>query len=86
VNKQLRRRLIQRWDKLTDGDLDQVAGDAPRLLALLRERYGYAQHIAERELLHVLDESVAAARVAAPARSAPWSAMAERADVAGGAP
>jgi len=86
VNSELRRRLMRRWDKLTDGDLDQVDGEAPRLLALLREKYGYGQRAAERELLHVLDESVARSRNARPDRGVRWAGQVERADLASGAP
>jgi uncharacterized protein YjbJ (UPF0337 family) len=47
--------LKQRWERLTDGDLERVDGQAGHLLALLEEKYGYGRHRAERELVAFLD-------------------------------
>jgi uncharacterized protein YjbJ (UPF0337 family) len=38
------------WGKLTDNDLDQIAGQSEKLIGKLQERYGYARDRAEREL------------------------------------
>ncbi len=58
MNRDLRNRLKERWGKLTDHDLDLVDGQAALLLIVLQEKYGYARHAAEQELLHFLDESL----------------------------
>ena len=39
-----------RWDKLTDADLQSVRGNAERLVAVLQARYGFARDEALREL------------------------------------
>jgi uncharacterized protein YjbJ (UPF0337 family) len=38
------------WGKLTDDDSMQIAGDKQRLINKLRERYGWSQQQAEREV------------------------------------
>ena len=38
------------WGKLTDDDLDQIAGNAEKLAGKLQERYGYARDRAEAEV------------------------------------
>jgi uncharacterized protein YjbJ (UPF0337 family) len=48
--KQIRGEAKARWGKLTDDELDQVAGERDKLLGLLQERYGYAKAKAEREI------------------------------------
>ena len=37
---QLKGRIRKRWGKLTDDDLDQIAGDREILVGKLQERYG----------------------------------------------
>lgn len=73
MHKVLRGILRERWGKLTDGELDRVDGQLPRLTALLAQKYGLSQRRAERELLAVLDESMPspARGGPAPAASAP---------------
>jgi uncharacterized protein YjbJ (UPF0337 family) len=39
----------QKWGKLTDGDLDYVAGTRDRLIGRLQEKYGMTQEEAERQ-------------------------------------
>jgi len=58
MNKHLRHCMKEQWGRLTDGELDQVDGQAGRLLILLQEKYGYARHRAERELLNFLDDAI----------------------------
>jgi uncharacterized protein YjbJ (UPF0337 family) len=48
--QQLKGEARLQWGKLTDDDLDQVAGNSEKLLGKLQERYGYAKQDAEREL------------------------------------
>jgi uncharacterized protein YjbJ (UPF0337 family) len=47
---QLKGEAKNRWGKLTDDDLDQVAGNAEKLIGRIQERYGYAREQAEREV------------------------------------
>jgi uncharacterized protein YjbJ (UPF0337 family) len=39
-----------RWGKLTDNELDQIEGNAEKLVGLVQERYGYARDRAEKEV------------------------------------
>jgi hypothetical protein len=41
---------VQRWNRLTDRDLDQVRGNAERMVELLQARYGIERHEALAEL------------------------------------
>ncbi len=40
----------ERWGRLTDDDLDIIAGKRDQLLGKLQQRYGYTKEQAEREL------------------------------------
>ena len=42
------------WGKLTDDELDQIAGRRDKLVGLIQERYGYAKEKEEREVDHFL--------------------------------
>jgi uncharacterized protein YjbJ (UPF0337 family) len=44
------------WDKLTDADLQQVAGKKAQLVALVQERYGYTRERAQQEVERHLQE------------------------------
>lgn len=46
---QLKGEVKTQWGKLTDNDLDQIAGQSEKLVGKIQERYGYAQDRAERE-------------------------------------
>lgn len=48
--KQLKGKVTEKWGKLTDDDLDVVAGRRDQLAGKLQERYGYAKDEAEREV------------------------------------
>jgi uncharacterized protein YjbJ (UPF0337 family) len=48
--RQLKGAIKERWGKLTDDDLDVIAGRRDRFLGKLQERYGLAREAAEREL------------------------------------
>ena len=52
---QLKGEVKSRWGKLTDDDLDRVAGDSEKLIGKLQECYGYARHDAEREVKDFFD-------------------------------
>jgi uncharacterized protein YjbJ (UPF0337 family) len=44
------------WDRLTDADLEQVAGQKDKLVQALVSRYGYARERAEQEVNRRLEE------------------------------
>lgn len=48
--KQLKGKMTEQWGKLTDDDLDVVAGRRDQLAGKLQERYGYAKDEAERQV------------------------------------
>ncbi len=47
---QLKGKLRQQWGKLTDDDIEQVAGKRDELVGILQEKYGHSQAEAEREV------------------------------------
>jgi uncharacterized protein YjbJ (UPF0337 family) len=47
---QLKGSAKAQWGKLTDDELDQVDGNAEKLVGLVQERYGYAKQRAEQEV------------------------------------
>jgi uncharacterized protein YjbJ (UPF0337 family) len=47
---QLKGEAQRQWGKLTNDDLDVVAGDAKKLAGKIEERYGKAKDDAEREV------------------------------------
>ncbi len=47
--KQLKGAARQQWGKLTDDDLDRIAGRREELIGKLQERYGIARERAEKE-------------------------------------
>ncbi len=48
--KQLKGEAKTRWGKLTDDDLDVVAGQRDKLIGRIQERYGVAKDQAQREV------------------------------------
>jgi uncharacterized protein YjbJ (UPF0337 family) len=48
--KNIKGRLMARWSKLTDDDLEGIAGQRDRLLGRLREIYGLTTERAEAQL------------------------------------
>jgi uncharacterized protein YjbJ (UPF0337 family) len=48
--KQLKGQAKTRWGKLTDDDLDVVAGQRDQLVGRIQERYGIAKDQAQREV------------------------------------
>jgi uncharacterized protein YjbJ (UPF0337 family) len=46
--KQFQGGVKQQWGKLTDDDLDQIAGARDKFVGKLQERYGLAREEAER--------------------------------------
>jgi len=54
--KQLKGSLKERWGELTNDEIDQVSGEAQKLVGLLQEKYGYTKQKAEDEVAQFLDE------------------------------
>jgi uncharacterized protein YjbJ (UPF0337 family) len=48
--QQVRGKVRSKWGKLTDDDVELVAGKKDQLVGVLRKRYGYEQERAEREV------------------------------------
>jgi uncharacterized protein YjbJ (UPF0337 family) len=47
---QVKGKVKEKWGKLTDNDLEVVAGKKDQLVGLLQKRYGYAKDKAEKEV------------------------------------
>jgi len=58
---QFKGKIQEQWGKLTDDDLDVIAGKRDQLLGKVQERYGIVREKAE-EQLRKWEESVPAAR------------------------
>jgi len=48
--KQVRGDVRTRWGKLTDDDLEQIAGEREKLAGKLQERYGIAKEDVNKEI------------------------------------
>lgn len=48
--KQARGEVRKQWGKLTDDDLEYVAGERDKLVGKVQERYGIAKEEAERQI------------------------------------
>ncbi len=48
--KQMKGSVKQQWGKLTDDDLDVIAGSKDKLVGRIQERYGIAKDEAQREV------------------------------------
>ena len=48
--KQLSGTVREKWGKLTDDDIDVIAGQRQKLAGRIQERYGIAKDQAEREI------------------------------------
>ena len=48
--KQLKGAVKQKWGKLTDDDLDIIAGKKDQLIGKLQEKYGITKEEAERQV------------------------------------
>lgn len=48
--KQFKGKIKEQWGKLTDDDLDVIAGKRDQLLGKLQEREGIARDVAEKQL------------------------------------
>jgi len=48
--KQVASKVQEQWGKLTDDDVDVVAGRRGQLVGKIQERYGVARDVAEKQL------------------------------------
>ena len=48
--KQIKGKVKERWGRLTDDDLDVIAGKRDQLLGRIQERHGIAKDEAERQV------------------------------------
>ncbi len=48
--KQIKGRVRTEWGKLTDDEIDMIAGRKEELIGMLQERYGWARDEAERRV------------------------------------
>lgn len=48
--KQMKGTVKQKWGKLTDDDLDVIAGSKDKLVGRIQERYGIAKEEAQSEV------------------------------------
>jgi uncharacterized protein YjbJ (UPF0337 family) len=62
--KQLKGSAKEKWGKLTDDDLDVIAGRQDKLVGKLQERYGIARDEAEKQCDAWLKAAVAPDEVA----------------------
>jgi len=50
--KVIKGKVKEQWGKLTDDDLDVIAGKKDQLVGTLQKKYGYAKDKAEQEVDH----------------------------------
>jgi uncharacterized protein YjbJ (UPF0337 family) len=48
--KQMKGTVKEKWGKLTDGDLDVIAGRRDQLIGKIQERYGITKEAAQKEV------------------------------------
>ena len=48
--RQLKGKVIEKWGKLTDDDLDVAAGRRDQIVGKVQERYGIAREEAEKQV------------------------------------
>lgn len=54
--KQAQGSIRSKWGKLTESEVDQVAGNRDALIGMIQERYGLARDEAERQIDAFADE------------------------------
>jgi uncharacterized protein YjbJ (UPF0337 family) len=54
--KEFKGKVRTKWARLTDDDLENIAGKKDQLLGRLQQRYGYHKDRAERELDDFLND------------------------------
>ncbi|MEQ8407819.1 MAG: CsbD family protein [Gammaproteobacteria bacterium] len=53
--KQMKGSVQSYWGKLTDDDIDRIAGDSERLVGVVQERYGKDKEEARKEVNDYID-------------------------------
>lgn len=48
--KQVKGKVIEKWGKLTDDDVDVIKGKREQLAGKIQERYGVAKDVAENQV------------------------------------
>lgn len=48
--KQMKSHVRRKWGKFTESELDVIAGNKDVLSGQLQEKYGFAKHLADKEL------------------------------------
>jgi uncharacterized protein YjbJ (UPF0337 family) len=66
--RQMRGELRSWWGRLTDNDLEKIAGKKDRLLGMLQEKYGYTREAAQQEVDRRLKEYDERMRSSSPSR------------------
>ncbi len=69
--KQMRGELRSWWGRLTNDDLEQIAGQKDKLLGRLQERYGYTRERAQQEVERRLQEYHARPGASSPSGTTP---------------
>jgi uncharacterized protein YjbJ (UPF0337 family) len=64
--KQVKGSVKQKWSKLTDDDLDYIAGTRDKFVGRLQERYGLAKEDAQRGADEWLNEQASTEHVTSP--------------------
>lgn len=54
--RELRGRIKSQWGKLTDNELDEIAGNYDMLVGTIQQKYGHAREEIERALDRVISE------------------------------
>lgn len=63
-------KIKEKWGKLTNDDLDVIAGQRDQLAGRVQERYGIAKEVAEKQVKEFLDADEAAEKRDVRARRA----------------
>lgn len=48
--KQIKGEIRKQWGKLTDDEIEMIAGEKDKLVGKLQEKYGYTKEEAERQV------------------------------------
>jgi len=53
---QIKGKIREQWGKLTEDDIDQMQGNAEKLIGKIQERYGRSREQVEQEVKRWLDQ------------------------------
>ena len=54
--EQVKGKVKEWWDKLTDADLERIQGHTNLLIEIIAERYGYTKEQADREVAKFMEQ------------------------------